>query len=145
MAGPLAPPDPNLPLSVEGLTIQYGVKRAVDGLQLAVRSGEIYGLLGSNGAGKSSTIRSIVGLVTPSIGVVRVFGHDVTREPIATKARWAQGKVEAAILTEHLTDEISKHYDLDILCGYVLTNFQREREKEVCRRISAEHSSVRSH
>ena len=87
MAGPLAPSDPNLPLSVEGLTVQYGVKRAVDGLRLAVRPGEIYGLLGSNGAGKSSTIRSIVGLVMPSIGVVRVFGRDVTREPIATKAR----------------------------------------------------------
>jgi len=64
------------PLSVEGLTVRYGTKVAVRALTFTVRPGEVYGLLGSNGAGKSSTIRSIVGLVTPSEGRVRVFGHD---------------------------------------------------------------------
>ncbi|HYK92789.1 MAG TPA: ABC transporter ATP-binding protein [Thermoplasmata archaeon] len=75
------------PLSVERLTIRYGATLAVDRLEFTIRPGEIYGLLGSNGAGKSSTIRSVVGLVAPSAGTVRVFGRDVTAEPLATKAR----------------------------------------------------------
>ena len=41
---------------------------------------------------------------------------------------WAEGKADGAIRLEHLWDEIGKTYDVDILCGYVLTNFQREHE-----------------
>ena len=85
IAAPDPPPPP--PLSVSGLIVDYGETRAVDGLSFAVGAGEIYGLLGSNGAGKSSTIRSIVGLVTPAAGEVRVFGRDVQLEPVSTKAR----------------------------------------------------------
>jgi DNA-binding NarL/FixJ family response regulator len=54
----------------------------------------------------------------------------------------AQGKVDAAVRLEHITDEVAKTYDLDILCGYVLTSFQREQERDVYRRICAEHSGV---
>ena len=56
---------------------------------------------------------------------------------------WARGKADAAIQIEHLWDGISKTYDLDILCGYVLTSFQREQESDVYQRICAEHSRVR--
>jgi DNA-binding NarL/FixJ family response regulator len=55
---------------------------------------------------------------------------------------WAQGKAEAAIQVEHLWDEVAKTCDVDILCGYVLKSFQREREIHVYERICAEHSSV---
>jgi DNA-binding NarL/FixJ family response regulator len=57
---------------------------------------------------------------------------------------WEQGKADAAIQLEHLWDELSKTYDLDILCGYVLTSFQREQENDVYQKICAEHSSVHS-
>jgi len=57
---------------------------------------------------------------------------------------WLQGKGEAAIQLEHLWDEISAKYDLDVLCGYVLTNFQRELQDHVRERICAEHSAVLS-
>ena len=56
---------------------------------------------------------------------------------------WAQGNVDAAIQVEHLTDELAKTRDVDILCGYVLTNFQREQESHIHQRICAEHSAVR--
>lgn len=57
---------------------------------------------------------------------------------------WAQGKADAAILLEHLWDEIAKSYGMDILCGYVLDNFQREQETHFYEKICAEHSAVRS-
>jgi CheY-like chemotaxis protein len=55
-----------------------------------------------------------------------------------------QGKADAAIQLEHLWNGIAKTYDLDLLCGYVLTSFQREQESCVYERICAEHSGVRS-
>jgi DNA-binding NarL/FixJ family response regulator len=57
---------------------------------------------------------------------------------------WAQGKRDAAVQVEHLTDEIAKSCKVDILCGYVLTSFQREQESHVYERICAEHSAVSS-
>jgi KaiC/GvpD/RAD55 family RecA-like ATPase len=57
---------------------------------------------------------------------------------------WEQGKADAAIQLEHLWDGISKTYDVDILCGYVLTSFRREQESNIYERICAEHASVRS-
>jgi ABC-2 type transport system ATP-binding protein len=81
---PLAPAGV-LPLSVEGLVVAYGERRAVDHLSLSVRPGEIYGLLGSNGAGKSSTIKSVVGLLKPVEGRVRVFGTDPWTDGVAAK------------------------------------------------------------
>ena len=57
---------------------------------------------------------------------------------------WAQGKAAAAIQLEHLWDEIAEMYHVDILCGYVLSSFQRERESHVYGRICAEHSTVYS-
>ncbi len=90
------------PLAIEGLSVVYGTRKAVDRLSIAVRPGEIYGLLGSNGAGKTSTIKSVVGLVRPSEGRVRVFGADVATDALTTKAR--VGYVpETSLLYEALT------------------------------------------
>lgn len=57
---------------------------------------------------------------------------------------WAQGKVDAAVQVERLTDEIAKTCNVDVLCGYVLNSFQREQESHIYERICAEHSSVGS-
>jgi len=64
-------------LDVENLVVSYGGIRAVKGISLSVRAGEIVALLGSNGAGKTSTLRGIVQLVKGQ-GRVRVFGQDVS-------------------------------------------------------------------
>jgi DNA-binding NarL/FixJ family response regulator len=58
---------------------------------------------------------------------------------------WARGNVEAAVQVEHLTDEIAKTGNVDILCGYVLNSFQREQELHIYKKICAEHSAVCSH
>jgi DNA-binding NarL/FixJ family response regulator len=55
---------------------------------------------------------------------------------------WAQGKADAAIQLEHLWDRIARTYDVDIWCGYVLTDFQREHDSTVLQSICAEHSTV---
>ena len=73
------------PLRVEGLCVRYGERSAVDHLSFTVRPGEIYGLLGSNGAGKTSTIKSVVGLVRPAAGQVRVFGRDAVTDGLRVK------------------------------------------------------------
>jgi len=91
-----------IPLSIEGLTIDYGERRAVAGLSLSVRPGEVYGLLGSNGAGKSSTIRAIVGLVRPVAGRIRVFGADPVTDSLRTKAEIGYVP-ETSLLYEALT------------------------------------------
>ena len=57
---------------------------------------------------------------------------------------WEQGKAVAAVEVEHLWDEIAKSCDVDILCGYVLSSFQREQESDIYERICAEHSAVSS-
>lgn len=101
MAGPVPPPAGG-PLTVRELTIDYGERRAVDRLSFSVRPGEIYGLLGSNGAGKSSTIKAIVGLVRPTSGEVSVFGLDAVVDGV--EARAAIGYVpETSLLYEALT------------------------------------------
>jgi ABC-2 type transport system ATP-binding protein len=62
-----------------------GKVRAVDGLTLTVRPGEIFGFLGPNGAGKTTTIKMVVGLLRPDAGRIIVEGFDVEKEPLRTK------------------------------------------------------------
>ncbi len=94
-------PDPT-PLAASELTVVYGQHLAVDRLSFSVRPGEIYGLLGSNGAGKSSTIKSIVGLVRPSHGGLRVFGLDAVADSLRAKERLGYVP-ETSMLYEALT------------------------------------------
>src|SRR5438046_5533376 len=70
-----------------GLTRAFGNFRAVDGIDLAVPSGSLYGFLGPNGAGKSTTIKCLTGLLRPSHGSMRILGLDPLAEPVAVKRR----------------------------------------------------------
>ena len=63
-----------------GLGKRFGSLRAVDGLEISVRRGDVYGFLGPNGAGKSTVIRMVLGLINPSEGHVEVLGHRVPGE-----------------------------------------------------------------
>jgi ABC-2 type transport system ATP-binding protein len=92
----------SIPLTLDGLSVAYGERPAVQQLSVTVRPGEIYGLLGSNGAGKTSTIKAIVGLVRPVAGEIRVFGLDALRESLAVKARIGYVP-ETSMLYEALT------------------------------------------
>jgi ABC-2 type transport system ATP-binding protein len=77
----------DLAIEVSGLVKTFGETRAVDGVELAVRTGMVYGLLGPNGAGKTTTIRMLATLLRPDSGVARVFGHDVVREADEVRSR----------------------------------------------------------
>ena len=74
-------------IEVRGLTRRFGDFAAVDNVTFDVRRGEIFGFLGSNGAGKSTTIRMLCGLLKPTSGTAIVGGVDVTRDPEGVKRR----------------------------------------------------------
>jgi ABC-2 type transport system ATP-binding protein len=77
----------DLAIDVQGLTKRYGERTVVDGLTMQVRRGEIYGFLGPNGSGKTTSIRMMCGLLTPDAGSGRTLGLDVVREAGAIKKR----------------------------------------------------------
>jgi ABC-2 type transport system ATP-binding protein len=92
---------------------RYGSLWAVDHLTLAVQQGEIFGLLGPNGSGKTTTVNMLSGLVAPSSGTVRVLGLDVQRQ--ARQVRRVLGCVaQETALYEELTawDNLDFHADL---------------------------------
>src|SRR5881227_842246 len=71
--------------------------RAVDGIDLRVEPGEIYGFLGPNGAGKSTTVHMLTTLLPPTAGTARVAGYDVVREGPEVRARIGAALQEAAL------------------------------------------------
>ncbi|MEV4821903.1 ABC transporter ATP-binding protein [Micromonospora sp. NPDC049274] len=77
------------PISVSGLVKTFGRTRALDGLDLTVRAGEVHGFLGPNGAGKSTTIRALLGLLRADAGDVRLLGGDPWRDAVALHRRLA--------------------------------------------------------
>ena len=91
-----------------------------------------------------------------SVRFRKLMGDQIVLAAKATKAKhpriaacgemaptlWAQGRADAAIQVEQVTDEIAKTCNVDILCGYVLNSFQREQESHIYQRICAEHATV---
>jgi ABC-2 type transport system ATP-binding protein len=74
-------------IEARGLTKRYGAAVAVDHVDLEVRAGEIVGILGPNGSGKTTTILMLLGLTEPSAGEARVAGFDPLRQPLEVKRR----------------------------------------------------------
>jgi sodium transport system ATP-binding protein len=89
-------------IEFDGLTKAYGDLYAVRELTLAVRPGEVYALLGANGAGKTTALRCLATLLKPTAGTARVDGHDVATAPL--KARASLGFLSASMgLYQRLT------------------------------------------
>jgi branched-chain amino acid transport system ATP-binding protein len=74
-------------LQIAGLDVRYGGIRAVKGIDLEVGEGEVVCLIGANGAGKSTSLRALTGLVPVAGGTVRYAGRDITRLPVHRRAR----------------------------------------------------------
>src|SRR4029450_353515 len=74
-------------IETSGLVKTFGDNRAVDGIDLTVPPGTVYGLLGPNGAGKTPLVRVLATLLRPDGGHARVFGHDVVREADTVRSR----------------------------------------------------------
>lgn len=88
-----------MPVAIEAnsLVRAFGEKNAVDGINLKVESGEIYGFLGPNGAGKSTTVRMLTTLLYPTGGSARVAGFDVTTDADKVRLRIGVALQDAAL------------------------------------------------
>ena len=96
-------------IHAESLTKRYGDTLALDGLDLAVREGDVYGYLGPNGAGKTTTIRLLLGLHRPTSGRAELFGLDSWDDAVAAHRRVAYVAGEP-FLWPALTGEETLHY-----------------------------------
>ena len=74
-------------IEASGLVKRYGRFPAVDGIDLTIGKGEVFGLLGPNGSGKTTTILLLLGLTEPTAGTIKVLGLDPLRQPLAVKRR----------------------------------------------------------
>jgi len=129
-------------IQLKNLCKKFGQQLAVDDLTLQVPAGEIYGLLGHNGAGKSTAIGIMLSQVWPTSGDVRICGHDVTAH-----RRLALQKVGAIFETPAFYDYLSGWRNLEILSSYTAPT-SRQRIQEVIEWVGLsgrEHSKVRTY
>ncbi|PYZ96487.1 daunorubicin/doxorubicin resistance ABC transporter ATP-binding protein DrrA [Alteribacter lacisalsi] len=77
----------DLAIEARGLVKVFGKHRAVDGVDLNIKKGTVYGFLGPNGAGKTTTIRMLATLLQPDGGEARIFGHDTVKESAEVRSR----------------------------------------------------------
>jgi ABC-2 type transport system ATP-binding protein len=121
---------------------EFGSRRVVDDLTLQVPRGEIFGLLGHNGAGKSTSIGMMLGMVWPTRGEVSVCGHDITRQRgLALK------KVGAIFESPAFYDYLSGRRNLEILSAYTAPT-SAARISEVVEWVGLterQHSKVRTY
>ncbi len=99
---------------LENIERRFGKVRALDGLSITVKQGEIYGFLGRNGAGKTTALRVLMGIITPDDGLVELFGQRVKRVTSSLKRRIGYVSQEPTFYTwmtaEHLGRFVSSFY-----------------------------------
>ncbi|MBN2972788.1 ATP-binding cassette domain-containing protein [Roseomonas aeriglobus] len=96
------PPAASPEIAIDHVTLSYGTHRVLDGLSLSVAAGDVYALLGGNGAGKSTTLSALLGFVRADGGSVTVGGIDPAADPDAARRRIAY-LPENVALYEHLS------------------------------------------
>jgi len=99
-------------LQTDALTKRYGRRTVVDGLGFSVQRGDTFGFLGQNGAGKSTVIRMALGLVRPTRGRVKLFGHDMARHPLR-----ALGRTGAIVEAPAFYENFSGYANLRLLAA----------------------------
>jgi len=113
-------------IQVRDLVVNYGRKRAVDGLSMTVPRGSVYGFLGPNGAGKTSTIKTLMGFRKPNGGSAKVLGYDIVNESLEVRARVGFAS-EVNSLYEGMTvpricrlcRDLSRSWDQDLVDRYI--------------------------
>ena len=111
----------DLVIDVRGLTKNFGEKRVVDHFDIAVPRGAIYGFLGPNGSGKTTTIRMLCGLLTPDAGEGTCLGFDVRKEALLIKER-----------VGYMTQKFSYYEDMSIRenLDFVARMYRLDRRRE---------------
>ncbi len=104
------PPNPDAALSVRGLTKRFGSFTAVDGIDFDVPRGTIFGFLGPNGSGKTTTIRMLTGTSAPDAGRALVLGEDVIAHPERIKQRIGYMSQKFALFEDMTVDENLRFY-----------------------------------
>ena len=105
-------------IEIEDLTMNYGELRALDGLNLTIKPGELFAFLGPNGAGKTTAMKLLTGLMKPDSGRVKLCGHDVQLESMQAKS--LLGYVpDVAVFYEKLTpvefmEFIAELFEMDL-------------------------------
>src|SRR5918994_3215625 len=128
-------------IEAEGLVREFKKgPRAVDGIDLAVATGEIYGFLGPNGAGKSTTVHMLTTLLPPTAGTGRVAGYDIVREGPEVRAAIGAALQEAA-LDPLLTGR--EHLRLQTAMHGLPRNERRKRGDELLARVGLEAAADR--
>jgi ABC-2 type transport system ATP-binding protein len=113
-------------IEIDNVTVRYGRLRAVDRVSLAVPRGSVYGLLGRNGAGKSSLVRCLLGQREPDSGTIRLFGEDVWKQRASLMERVGVVSEEADAPPEMTVEQLAR------FCADV---YARWDEKEVDDRL----------
>src|SRR5919197_1852421 len=109
------------------LTKRFGERTAVDRLTLSVETGEVFAFLGPNGSGKTTTIRLLCGIITPTSGQGRVLGFDVATQSEAIKARIGYMSQRFSLYEYRTVRE-----NLDFYAGvYQVSHRRRERVAEL--------------
>jgi len=117
-------------LSVSGLTVRFSTLTALEGVSLALRTGEVVALAGENGAGKTTLIRAVAGDVTPASGVIRVGGQAVA--PVPTAA--------AKLGVRVVWQDLSLADNLDVAANVMLGN---ERRRHLFSEVALHKDAVR--
>jgi len=117
---------PNDAIQVEDLTKRFGDFVAVDHVNFSVKEGEIFGFLGANGAGKSTTIRMLCAILESTSGTARVGGFDINKEPEMVKANIGYMSQRFSLYEDLTVDENINFYGR----VYGLTNGQIEERRE---------------
>ena len=116
-----------------GLVKRYKALTAVDQLNLEIRQGELFSLLGVNGAGKTTAIKMLSCLTTPTAGDALVGGYSITKEPQKVKALIGVSPQETAI-----APNLTVRENLELICG--IHSFSKEKTKERIQTLSRQFS-----
>ena len=118
-------------IKTEGLTKRYKKLTAVDSLNLEIRQGELFSLLGVNGAGKTTVIKMLSCLTEPAAGDAFVGGYSIVREPEQVKRLIGVSPQETAV-----APNLSVRENLELICG--IHGFSKEKTAEKCEELSAQ-------
>jgi ABC-2 type transport system ATP-binding protein len=116
-------------IAMSGLVKNFGSTRALDGLDLSVKTGEVHGFLGPNGSGKTTTIRILLGLLRPDSGEVALLGGDPWRDPVALHRRLAYVPGEVSLWPNLTGGEV-----IDLF-GRLRGDLNRRRRDELLERF----------